>query len=488
LTLASRQPGKGMLWLLVCVAAFVCAAFVVFLVAAWKNYEHLNPTAGVWTTAAIDLSHGVLYRPVVSDLGYGGTRYAPLHIVLQGGLIRAGMGPVAAGFLLDFVGTIFVIGGLYALMRTFDVPRVPAGAMATFVLSAYCFQTTGAGIKGDLPAAAFNLWGLAAVACAEKSDRPRNRRLIVGATLFVLAMAAKLTSIFGIGSAVFWLMIRKEWRRAFVLAAIWGIGIFAVIALTQLASGGRAIAIFRMSALGGGGIAELLHAPKNMVEIVLHRDRWFAAFWMIGAGCIVIGGRWSSLPGILFFLTTLGTVAIFGTPGTNTNHIVDLEAAAMLVIGTTLGLGRFGNLIGICAAAVACYGGIACLMNVPDIYRDSQHGQMIAALEASQKSTGLGPLLSENPMLPIIEGERPYMLDSFMFRTIRMQHPEIAEKFWNDLSQRRFRAVILDGPPTQASRNGNAGNFGPGFVEAVQKNYRLERSYGDYWVYLPAGD
>ena len=65
---------------------------------------------------------------------------------------------------------------------------------------------------------------------------------------------------------------------------------------------------------------------------------------------------------------------------------------------------------------------------------------MMSALAASHKSTGSGPLLSENPMLPIIEGERRYMIDSFMFRTVRMRHPEIAERFWNDLSQRHFRA------------------------------------------------
>ena len=58
---------------MVCAQLFF-AAFSVFLVAAWKNYEHLNPTAGVWTASAIDASKGVLYRPIESDIGYGGTR------------------------------------------------------------------------------------------------------------------------------------------------------------------------------------------------------------------------------------------------------------------------------------------------------------------------------------------------------------------------------------------------------------------------------
>jgi hypothetical protein len=319
-------------WLMVCTAGFLCTAFGLFLVAAWKNYEHLNPTAGVWTAAAIDASKGVLYRPIESDIGYGGTRYAPLHIVLQGGLIHLGMGPVASGFLLDLFAILMVMGGLYALMRELDVERIPAAGMATFVLSAYCYATTAAGIKGDLLAAAFNLWGLAAVVWSEKSNKPWHGGVAAGSVCFVLAMTAKLTSIFGIGAATVWLIFRGKRLQALVLCAAWATGIELALALTQCASAGRAIGIFRMGALGGGGLPELLHAPETFFDIAIHRDRWFAGFWIIAAGCIVIGGKWRSLPAILFVVTTMGTVAIFGTPGTNSNHLVDLEAAAVTQI------------------------------------------------------------------------------------------------------------------------------------------------------------
>jgi hypothetical protein len=472
-------------WVMVCAAGFLCIAFGVFLVAAWKNYEHLNPTAGVWTAAAIDASHGILYRPIESYLGYGGTRYAPLHIVLQGGLIHAGMGPVTSGYLLDLIGILLVMGGLFALLRQLEVDRTAAAGMAVFVLAMYCYATTAAGIKGDLLAAAFNLWGLTAVVGSEKSKNARRGGLFIGTAFFVLALAAKLTSIFGIGTAAIWLFFRGKRQRAVLLCAVWMIGVALMAAATQWASGGRALGIFRLCGGGGGGLRELLHAPKTAIDIAIHRDRWFVAFWIIAAGCIVLGGKWTSLPSILFWITTLGTVAIFGSPGTNSNHMVDLGAAAVLVIGASLQLGRLGLIAGICATAVACYGGISCLKNVPEIYRSAQHGQMMSALAGSHKSTQGGPLLSENPMLPIIEGERPYMIDSFMFRTVRMRHPEIAERFWNDLSERRFRAVILDGAPTQTSRNGNAGDFGPGFIEKLQRSYVLEGQHGEYWVYLP---
>ena len=184
-------------------------------------------------------------------------------------------------------------------------------------------------------------------------------------------MAAKLTSVFGIAAAASWLIFRRRYRPPIIVCreiSVPGIGLAVIV--TQWASGGRAIGIFRMSTLGGGGLRELLHAPKNFFDIAIHRDRWFACFWIIAAGCLVIGGKSTALPAILFLITTMGTMAIFGTPGTNSDHLVDLEAAAVLVIASRLASGRLGLVAGICAIAVACYGGISCLRNVPDIYRD----------------------------------------------------------------------------------------------------------------------
>ena len=57
---------------------------------------------------AVDLVHGVFYRPILDPaLGYGGTRQFPLHFVIHAGLIKLGLGPVAAGHTIG----IAAIGG-----------------------------------------------------------------------------------------------------------------------------------------------------------------------------------------------------------------------------------------------------------------------------------------------------------------------------------------------------------------------------------------
>jgi hypothetical protein len=105
--IADRKFSRPML----CAAALLCVAFTFRMAAAWKCYHHIDPTAGTWTAAALDARDGTLYRPIESSLGYGGSRYAPLHIILQAALMRAGMGPVAAGYLLDLFGVTLWLPG-----------------------------------------------------------------------------------------------------------------------------------------------------------------------------------------------------------------------------------------------------------------------------------------------------------------------------------------------------------------------------------------
>jgi hypothetical protein len=473
---------RKLVGLMLATAGFIAVTFLVETAAAWKNYHQIDPTAGVWTAAAVDARQGMLYRPIVSDIGYGGSRYAPLHIVLQAGLMRLGMGPVASGYALDAFGIALVLEGLYLLMRHLNVAALSAAAMVCFVLATYCYCATAGGIKGDLLPVGLNLWGLTAVLRAVRGVRIM---LLVAAICFVLAIATKLTSVFGIASAALWLILRRDWTRAAFLTVAWAVGIILAALATQWASQGRALPILRLCASGGGGWQQLLHAPQRFLEQAIHADRVSLLFWLIAAGLVLIRRAWSSLPVILFIVTSFGTLLIFGSPGTNVNHLVDLDAAAVLVMATQFNSSRAGRTVALTAIVIVAVASVHHLWHTVDIMREARHSQMLAALAETHRSPIDGPLLSENPLLPILEGDRPYMLDSFMFRTARMQRPRIADKFWKDLSERRFRAVILNSPPSEKSYRTNGGDFGPGFIEALGKNYALDGVHGEYFVYLP---
>ncbi len=189
-----------------------------------------------------------------------------------------------------------------------------SAAIAAFALAAYCYCTTAGGMKGDLLAVAPSICGIAAVVASQR--RRKSSLILLAAICFALALSAKLTSVFGIAASLVWLVLKKDWKPAILLASLWLLFIILAAAATQWASDDRALKIFQLCAAGGGGLRQLLQGPHRLVSDAIHADRFFTLFWLLAAGLIVLEREWKSLPTILFIVTTLGTVAIYGSPGT----------------------------------------------------------------------------------------------------------------------------------------------------------------------------
>src|SRR5262245_50672372 len=138
--------------------AIASGAFLVFSAAAvvmtTATDAQLGSSAGAFLTLAIDFAHGVLYRPLISDLGIGGTRYFPLPIVLHGGLIRLGISPIMAGRAIAIASGLAVVWAAFRILEALDVPRPWARALAPLAMcsSPAVFALTT--IRGDLLPAA----------------------------------------------------------------------------------------------------------------------------------------------------------------------------------------------------------------------------------------------------------------------------------------------------------------------------------------------
>jgi hypothetical protein len=100
-------------------AALVAAGTLWRLAVVLPRDSRLDLPSGVWLTLATDFADGSFYRPLVSDIGLGGARYFPLHFVLHGALIKTGLDPIRAGYVvtlalaavLSMVNALFVLRG-----------------------------------------------------------------------------------------------------------------------------------------------------------------------------------------------------------------------------------------------------------------------------------------------------------------------------------------------------------------------------------------
>jgi hypothetical protein len=476
-------------FLLVAMAVF-SALLVVRLAISWRNYGDLDHNApGTWMALALDARDGTLYRPIVSAVGYGGTRYAPVQILMQAEMLRLGMNPFTSAFILGILATGLVVSGLYVLMRQFSVPRIVAVSFAFLPIAASCIRINILASRGDILPVGLSLWGLWAVVrfgTAEEDKRARWGLAIAGA-IFALAVMTKITSFFGIGTAIIWLALNGSRSRTLFLAVSWVLMFGVLLLLVQWISGGRAFEVFRLCLGGGSGISDVLHGPHHLLTDMRHQDPILAILWLLAAGLLIASGDWKSLPGIFLVLATIGTAAIYGSPGVKFNHLADLGAASVLLL--SLHCTKLGSRTALTLSAVtlvvigACYG---CWREIGALRGQLIRSEMQAVLDDSAKSSSTGPLLSEDPLLPVMEGQKPYLVDSFMFRTVRFKEPVVADKMWNDLGAHRFSAVVLHSPPSNdIYHNARDGDFGPGFVERVQADYFLYSIHGNFYVFLP---
>lgn len=486
----SPSVPRAVVWLMVGAAAIFVISLSVRLISSCQNYGDLDHNApGTWVAMAVDARHGLFYRDIVSPIGYGGTRYAPVMVVLYAGLLGLGLNAFTSGFILGLGATALVVAGLFVLMRQLKTPIGVAAPLALFVLAASCFRVNILGIRGDILPLGLSLWGLIAVVWFSDSPNVERRRLglLAAAMIFALAAATKITSVYGIATAAIWLVSRRQIRDAALLCAGWGIIMICFVVLTQWASDGRAVAIFRLCATGSGGLTQVLHGPHDLLVDAKDHDHVFLALWLLAVALFVINRQWTSLPGIFWALTTIGTAVVYGSPGTKFNHLADMTAASILVIAMQCRQSRFLASASLMATvALVLLASAVCWREAGAIRHEKVRDAMETVLADANASSIQGPMLSEDPLLPILAGERPYMIDSFMFRTVRHKRPWIADKLWNDLADHHFRAVILhEAPTSDIYSDHNDGDFGPGFIDRVEANYVLSSVRGHFYIFLP---
>ncbi len=459
---------------------------VVRIHTCWANDAYLDQVSGVWIALANDLVHGVFYRPLFGPLGYGGTRYFPLFFVLHAALIKMGGGLILSGRLLSVASVLALVAGVYALLRRLSVDRVLAGCSALFVLCSESTELALLAIRGDALPAALAVWGLA-VCCGPVLGL---RQLILAAALFTLAFSAKVTAAYALGAAFLYFLFSGRRREARMLAALGAAGFTIVIAAMLLASDGRAYQVFMACATGGMRLASILRIPQRFAVTAGLEDLSGFPFLILAAAALLSWpGRIRQEMAPLFFLTSGAmTLLIMGTPGTDFNHLIDLHCAAIILFAVWLyRSGRQQALFGMSALAIAA------VLAVFPAARKFRHKEDTIPrrqeFEAALRMAGSSPkpILSDNPLIPVLAGRPPYVLDPFMFRVISLHNPHFADPLWNMLRDKQFSAVVLINDPGSSAGQAfyNQIAFGPGFPRRVLDSYKLQLKMKEAYFLLP---
>lgn len=417
----------------------------------WPGSISSGITSGVWTCLASDFAHGECYRPLWDARGYGGTRYMPLFFVLQGLGIRGGLDPVISGMLLVQLSVAALAAGLYALLRALHVPLRMAVPLAVLVVCNSLYQQICTSIKADHLATALVVWSLVALlACVRGGG---TRLLVVAATLQCAAFFTKASALYALPLGAWYLWVNGRSRAACgLLLAVVG-GNVAGAALVEAASGGHFSENIRFTLSGGTDMAFALGALARLgTELTFfHPDVGILAAlaipWAAWRGrrglpetWVALGWAWAALVAAILILASRGTVY---------NHLVDLHAACILVFGLALaGGGRWARAAGATLVLLAV-GLLATLLpGIPSEFETlARRGRTTRACVQALGERYLArrqPYLCVNAIVPILNGERACLLDTFnLDLLVRTNHPA-GRDLVDRIERGAFGAVVLD--------------------------------------------
>ena len=123
-----------------------------------------------------------------------------------------------------------------------------------------------------------------------------------------------------------------------------------------------------------------------------------------------------------------------------------------------------------------------CWQQIQAIRHDPERRQIDNALNDIHQSNVTGPIYANNPLIPILANQRPYLLDTFMAHLMRQQDPQFGTKLWDDLDHARFSACIIHSHPAEW---GSDWVKDDAMIRAHLSRYHLKSIYGPEQVYLP---
>ena len=498
-------------------ALAVAVALLSMVSAGWIGLSILHGASllhesGVVTGLAMDARAGLFYPPLIGPAGYGGTRYGPGHILAQCALMRLGVPAVAAGHLLAVAAAAALWAGLYRLLRLAGTARAAAVGFPLLLLTSPATREAIASIRPDLIPAALNVWGLAAAVTALRSGRARRRLWALAVLLFAAALVFKITACYAAVTAAALLAlrwpdgvaadpraaVRESWRGTLPLAAT---GLLAAIGLLacNAGSGGRMWENFHACLTVNGMPRVTVVGWLDLLRTVFITNDWAGTLPLLLAAAMWLAGPWAlkAGPSGIYLVVTLALLLPqYFTPGLGTNQLIDPHVAAVLVIGTYLG-GRsaapadrsspdrtdrpWGWTVAVAAAAVLSLGQLCQRINLArPLYRRTDAIRRAVALAGP--SATRGPILSDNAMVPVTLGLRPFLLDDFMFPAVCHAHPEAEADLDRRLDDRQFLAVVLRHDPD------DLGLLGQGFIPHLRAHYDLvshTKVWDNLWVYRP---
>ena len=437
----------------------------------------------VLTTMATDLVNGEFYRPLAGPSGYGGTRYMPFYFILQASLMKLGLSPMAASWSLSVLSLAALLASTYFILHTLHVRRPLAWAGTFFVLLSATTQFVFSTMRLDALAVSFNLTGIGLTLHLLNTSRPRLVPIFSIILCFVLAFITKVSIVHGFTTVILFFALNNR-RRLALLTGVSVTGMIALAIITfQLASNREFMTSFMTTGLANGGITDLIKAPLFWYKLCLNSPGSLFTILLAWAGLLAgLTSPRRDLISLFLWITSFVVVLLFGSPGASHNHILDLYIAAVIYLIVRIDKAEIQPKLALSYLVVVALISTGLQLNelsdkaryYKSASKLAEVKRLLAAHNVLTPKPGSGPLLADNPWLPLLLNEKPYVLDQFMLGIVNARNPANQERFVKQIRQQFFRAVVIENPQVHLNDPKRAEPLmGCNLTEELLKQYRI---------------
>jgi hypothetical protein len=316
------------------------------------------------------------------------------------------------------------------------------------------------------------------------------KALAAAALCFVLAFATKLSAIQGVVALGFVFLVTQRWSSAFLLGLLWAGGVCALLALMFFGSEGRVTESFGLTLANAteskfAWLAPLrffkafLVDPANpvltLLTLLAFRPLWRTGTW------------WKDLVFVWAGVSAGVTAGLFLFHGIDLNHVIDLSVPLLVLVTWCIERGTLSANLALKGLLVAGALGIVStvLMLRPPPIEDIDQREAIDRAWAAT-GTGEGQVLTENPWVSLVKGERPFVIAPSVTLTQLKDGTLVIDHLTPKLKKKAFRAVILEYEAVTGIFHYQWKHFGFDFVDVLNANYKLHSVEGHrHFVYLP---
>lgn len=406
----------------------------------WPCGTFEGHTSGVWATLAADLSRGQLYRPLLAQDGWGGTRYMPAFFACHAAMLGCVGEVVLSGLVTMIVSALAAWLGLWQLLRMQGQGRM-ALPLSWLIFGSIASERVLLQLRCDYLATAWVAWTL--VAFQAYLARPSTPRLCWVAALASAAFFTKFTSLYVLGFCLAWLLWQRKLRQAALLGLLASSLTVSGLGLVQWLSKGAFLENFRATATGEMSLANWWFLYRDLTV----EDPLFLLMLILGLVGLKPAG-----PGYETWLLALVlgvTGFIYVSDGIWINHFLDPLLCLVLVLGRALlrnprAALPLGLVLSLAHLVPWVPGGpnVRRALAWPGIPQAGEIRQWTRELLPTDR-----PYFCEDNIVALLHGSRPFALDEFTLRNFQRRRTPVGIDFETRVARGDFAFVVLPSGP-----------------------------------------